>query len=107
MRISAAIIGGGSGSITVQWQAPVRDGDGTLISDIASYTVYWGKTYGTASANSGALSAPTVANTNMGVTTYTYTTPSNLASGTWYVWLTTTDTTANESAPSYVGEKVI
>ena len=99
--------GGGTGAITVQFQAPIRDGDGLPITDIASYKVYWGTTYGAPSANSGAIASPTVANTNMGVTNYTYTTPANLVLGTWYLYLTTTDTTGNESAPSYMGQKAL
>ena len=108
MRRRAVFVGSGaSGSITLLFQAPVRDGDGLPITDIASYKVYWGTTYGAPSANSGAIASPTVANTNMGVTTYTYTTPATLTSGTYYLYLTTTDTGGNESAPSYSGSKVI
>ena len=82
---------------TYTWQAPTLDGDGGPITDIAAYKIYWGQTSGAYTADSGAISSPTVGTPWLGITTYTDSTPANLASGTWYFASTTSDSGGNES----------
>lgn len=75
--------GGGSGQIIVKWVAPALLADGTTAATgLTGYTVYWDTTpgLGAYAANSAFVS---------GGSTLTYTITS-LASGTYYVTVTTT-----------------
>lgn len=76
---------GSPGAATLTWLAPERDGDNTVIADLASFKVYWSRTFG-GTDNSATVSASTL----------TYTTPL-LSPGRWYFQIAAVDTAGNES----------
>ena len=77
--------GGGAGTIKLAWDAPTTNSDGSPLTDLAGYYVY----YGTAS---GVYGSPVDAKN---VTTYTLT---GLTPGqTYYITVTAYDTSGNES----------
>lgn len=85
------------GSITINWVAPLTLADGTAVSGLTGYKVYWSTVpYDPAPPNSAAVS---------GAGTLTYTIP-NLASGTYYVWVASV-TAGGESdrEPAYQGDR--
>lgn len=73
-----------TGSVTLSWSAPLTNADGSPISDLAGYKVY----YGTSSNNY--THSVTIGN-------YTSTVVSNLSSGTWCFSVSSYDTSGNES----------
>ena len=77
--------------VTLSWTPPTQNSDGSPLTDLAGYNVY----YGTSSGNY--TSTINVGN----VTTYTFTT---LAAGTYYLAVTAYDTSGNQSV--YSGEVV-
>jgi hypothetical protein len=77
--------------VTLSWTPPTQNSDGSSLTDLAGYNVY----YGTSSGNY--TSTINVGN----VTTYTFTT---LAAGTYYLAVTAYDTSGNQSV--YSGEVV-
>ncbi len=74
-------------SVTRTWTAPTINTNGTPLTDLAGYTLYYGNSSGnyTTTVNVG------------NVTTYTFT---NLAAGTYYFAVTAYDTSGNQSAYS-------
>ena len=94
--------GGGSGagsispsnSVTLAWDAPTTNADGTPLTDLAGYKVY----YGTASGNY------TVSKDVGNVLTYTIT---GLQTGTYYFAATSYNTLGNESVYSNEVRKTI
>jgi len=77
--------GGGAGTISLAWDAPTTNSDGSDLTDLGGYYVY----YGTAS---GVYGSPVDAKN---VTTYTLT---GLTPGqTYYITVTAYDTSGNES----------
>lgn len=91
--------GGGSGGgataiVTLAWNAPTTNADGTPLTNLAGYKVY----YGTASGSY-------TSTINVGkVTSYTI---NNLASGTYYFAVTAYDTVGLESGYSNEAAKTI
>ena len=83
-----------SGNATLTWDAPTTNADGTALTDLAGYKVY----YGTASGSY----TTTIDAGN--VTTYTV---GNLFSGTYYFAATAYDTSGNESSYSNEVSKII
>jgi hypothetical protein len=78
-----------TGSAIVSWNAPTTNADGTPLTDLAGYKLY----YGTSSGNYTSM-------INVGnAATYTYTI-NNLARGTYYFAVTAYDTQNNESSYS-------
>ena len=78
-----------AGQAALSWTAPTTNTDGTPLTDLAGYNIY----YGTASGDY-------TQNVNVGnVTNYTV---SNLAAGTYYFAATAYDTSGNQSAYSNV-----
>ena len=75
--------GGSSGSVTLRWDAPSTNSDGTPLTDLAGYIVY----YGTFSGN-----YPD--SVNVGNITKL---SRNLSSGIWCFAVTAVDTSGNES----------
>ncbi len=63
-----------SGSLTVNWSAPSQNTNGTALTNLAGYYIYYG-------TNANALTQ-SLQISNPGITTYTI---NNLAPGTWYV----------------------
>ena len=85
-----------TGSATLTWVPPTQNTDGTAVSDLAGYYIY----YGTSAA------AMTQTIDVVGGTTTTFVV-SGLAAGTYYFTVTAYTTTGTQSAPSNVGSKTI
>jgi hypothetical protein len=85
-----------TGSAILTWNAPTKNTDGTTLTDLSGFKVYWGKTQGSYS-NSFRISSG-------GVSSYTV---SGLTAGTWYFVVTALSGTGAESTPSNVGSKTI
>jgi hypothetical protein len=87
---------GSTGSATLSWTAPTTNTNGTALTDLAGYHIY----YGTSTS-----SMTNVINvTNPGTTRYTV---SSLAAGTWYFAVNAYTTNGLDSARSNVGSKSI
>jgi hypothetical protein len=80
-----------TGTATLDWTPPTENSDGSVLTDLAGYTVY----YGTSPNNL----TQSVKIGNPGLTAYTMT---NLPAGTWYFAVTSYSTTGAESARSGV-----
>ncbi|MBT8441221.1 MAG: putative Ig domain-containing protein, partial [Gammaproteobacteria bacterium] len=85
-----------TGSATLSWAAPTENADGTPLTDLAGYRVYYGKTYGNYSS-SKAINNPGVVTTVI----------DNLSEGTWFFVVTARDLNGNESEESNVASKTI
>ncbi len=84
------------GSAELNWSAPTQNTDGSTLTDLSSYKIYYG--------TSKSSMTQTVKVSNAGVTTYTV---QNLSPATWYFGITAVDSTGLESAMSNVGSKTI
>ena len=80
-----------TGTATVDWMPPTENTDGSVLSDLAGYTVYYG--------SSPSNLTQSVKITNPGLTAYTL---SNLSSGTWYFAVTSYSSAGTESTRSGV-----
>jgi len=76
-----------SGVATLDWLPPTQNSDGSVLTNLAGYTVY----YGTSPSNL----SQSVKVTNPGLTAYSVT---NLTSGTWYFAVTSYSADGIESA---------
>ncbi len=85
-----------SGSVELNWDAPSTNADGTALTDLAGYTIYYG-------TNQNDLNQIININT-AGVTTYVI---DNLAAATYYFSMTAKDNSNNESIQSNLASKVI
>lgn len=83
-----------TGFVTLTWDSPTTNADGTPLEDLAGYKIYYGISEGnyTASMDAG------------NVTTYTV---SNLSSGTYYFAVIAYDISGNESDYSNEVSKII
>ena len=86
---------GATGTATVHWQPPTANTNGSSISNLAGYTVY----YGTSQSN-----YKTVKVANPGLTSYTI---GNLSAGTYYFTVTAYNTAGMASAYGPVASKTI
>lgn len=77
----------GSNATTLSWNAPTTNADGTALTDLAGYKVY----YGTSSGNYSL---------SVDIGNITGTVISSLESGNWCFAVTAYDTSGNESAYS-------
>jgi len=84
------------GSATISWQAPTQRADGTPLTNLAGFRIYYGNAIGTYPVKI------TVANS--GLNTYVV---DNLPSGTYYFVTTAYDATGYESAYSAPASKTI
>ena len=75
--------------MTLSWQAPTENTDGTALTDLSGYTIH----YGTQSQNY----TNEIQVSNPGLTTYVV---DNLAPGTYYFVVAATTSDGFESAPS-------
>jgi hypothetical protein len=91
-----AVQGVATGSATLTWTPPTTNIDGSPLTNLAGYRVYWGTSLGDY-PNSTTLSNP-------GLTSYVVT---NLTPGTWYFVATAVNSAGGESAFSGVGSKTI
>ncbi|MGA7539771.1 MAG: putative Ig domain-containing protein [Steroidobacteraceae bacterium] len=85
-----------SGTATLTWTAPTTNTNGSALTDLAGYHIYYGTS---PSALSSVVDIP-----NPGTTTYAI---SSLASGTWYFAVNAYTTSGTESALSNTGSKSI
>jgi hypothetical protein len=84
------------GSATLAWSPPTQNADGSALTDLAGYTIYYG-------------TAPTVLNqsvpiTNPGITSYVI---ESLVPNTWYFSITAVNSAGVESNRSNVASKTI
>ena len=84
------------GTATVSWVAPTENVNGTALTDLAGYNIYYG-------TNSASLSQK-AAVSNAGATAYTV---NGLTSGTWYFAVTSYTAEGVESARSPLSSKTI
>ena len=85
-----------TGSATLTWTAPVDNTNGSALTNLAGYHIYYGTSPSSLSTVINVASA--------GTTTYTV---SSLAAGTWYFAVNAYTTAGTESALSNTGSKAI
>jgi len=85
-----------TGNATLSWQPPVQRTDGSALTDLAGYRIYYGNT----STNLG----QSITLNNSGLTSYVV---ENLSQGTWYFSMTAFDASGAESNRSSVASKTI
>jgi hypothetical protein len=85
-----------SGSATLSWTPPTTNTDGSPLTNLAGYRVYWGPSAGTY-PNSVTVNNP-------GLSSYVV---SNLAPGTYHFTVTAVNSSGVESARSNSGSKTI
>ena len=82
------------GSATLSWTPPTQNTDGSALTDLAGYKIYWG------TSQSNLSNVATI--NNPGVTTYLV---ENLVPGTYFFAATAFDTSGNESHAVERGEQ--
>jgi hypothetical protein len=90
-KTSTMPVSTGSGSATLDWMPPTENSDGTVLTNLAGYTVYYG--------TSPSSLTQSVKVTNPGLASYTM---GNLPSGTWYFAVTSYSSAGIESTRSGV-----
>jgi len=80
-----------TGTVTLDWTPPTENSDGSILTNLAGYTVYYG--------SSPDKLTESVKVSNPGLTAYTM---SNLASGTWYFAVSAYSSAGGESVRSGV-----
>jgi hypothetical protein len=86
----------GTGSATLDWQAPTTYTNGAPLTDLAGYRIY----YGTSASNL----SQTVPLNSVGIQTYVI---DNLAPGTWYFAIAAVTSTGSVSPLSDIVSKTI
>lgn len=84
------------GTVELSWDTPTTNEDGSALTDLDSYTIY----YGTNQNNLNQI----ININNAGITTYVF---NNLPAATYYFSVTANDGSNNESARSNIASKVI
>jgi len=84
------------GTATLRWTAPTSNSDGSALTDLAGYHIYYGTSAG---ALSSTINVPSPA-------TLTYVV-SGLSTGTWYFGIAAYTNAGLESGMSNVGSKTI
>jgi len=90
------VVGTATGSATLIWQPPTGNTDGSPLSNLAGYHVYWGTTQGNYSSST-ALNNP-------GLTSYVI---QQLTPATWYFVVTAVNSSGVESNYSNVVSKAV
>lgn len=85
-----------TGSATLTWTAPTQDTNGSALTNLAGYYIYYGTSVGSLS-NKVSIASP-------GTLTYTV---SGLGLGTWYFAIAAYTNTGVQSSLSNVGSKTI
>lgn len=86
----------GTGAVTINWTPPIENVDGSTLTNLAGYHLYYG---------TSASSLTHVVNiTNPGLATYVV---SNLSAATWYFAVTSINSTGTESPRSAVVSAVV
>lgn len=84
------------GSVTLSWSPPTTNADGTTITDLAGYRIYFGRSAGT-------LDEQVVIN-NAGTTRWVV---DNLSAATWYFSMTSYNASGIESARSAIVSRTL
>jgi len=90
------VVATASGSVTLTWTPPTQNVDGSPLTDLAGYRIYWGTAQGEYT-NSASISNP-------GLTSYVV---EQLTPATWYFATTALNGQGIESAFSNVAQKTI
>ncbi len=85
-----------TGAATLSWTPPTTNTDGTALTNLAGYRIYWG-TAQNSYANSKTLNGPGLSSAVI----------DQLTPATWYFVMTTLDSSGNESAYSNVASKTV
>jgi hypothetical protein len=93
---SISVVATAFGSALLSWQPPTENTDGSLLTDLAGYKVYWGQ--------SPSNLANTVTLNGVGVTSYIV---DQLTPATWYFATTAFDAEGLESSFSNVASKTV
>jgi hypothetical protein len=96
INVQAAALSEASASALLTWQPPVMNSDGSPLSDLAAFKVYWGTTEGNYTHSTRISNAAARAYTVTG-----------LASGTWYFVVTALNSAGLESLRSNVWSKTV
>jgi hypothetical protein len=88
--------GGSTGTATLSWVAPTLNTNGTELTTLTGYHIYYGQT---ANALTQSIAITSAATTGYEVT--------NLAPGTWYFAVAADSAEGTESAMSNVGSKTL
>jgi hypothetical protein len=94
--VTITVAAAANGTATLSWTPPTTRTDGTALTNLASYRVYYG-------TSSSALTTR-IDVANPGLSSYVV---SNLAAGTWYFAVTALDSTGAESTQSNVATLTI
>jgi hypothetical protein len=94
--VSAAPASPATGSATLSWTAPTQNTDGTPVTDLAGYHIYYGTSSGTWTSTITVLEA--------NETSYVV---SGLSPGTYYFAVVAFNTAGEDSPQSNVGSKTI
>jgi hypothetical protein len=93
---SITVVGTATGSATLTWNPPTQNTDGTPLTNLAGYRVYWGPSQGNYT-NSTTISNP-------GLSSYVV---DQLTPATWYFALTAVNSSGAESSYSNVASKQV
>ncbi len=93
---SIAVTQSADGSATLSWAPPTENTDGSALSDLAGYWIYYG--------TSPTALTQSVQVTNPGLATYVV---GNLSPGTWYFSVVAYTSVSTQSAQSAVASKTI
>ena len=96
ISVQAAALSTAGSSAQLTWHPPAANTDGSALSDLAAYKVYWGTTQGTYPYSARIANA----------TARSYTV-NNLGSGTWYFVVTAQNAAGLESPYSNVWHKTV
>ena len=96
INMQAAALSTAGTSTTLTWQPPAKNVDGTPLTNLTSFKVYWGKTQGTYSHSASIASGTARTHTVTG-----------LGTGTWYFVVTALNANGIESPYSNVWRKVV
>jgi len=93
---SIAVTQTANGAATLSWTAPTQNTDGTSLTNLAGYWIYYG--------TSASAMTQSVQIANPGIATYVV---DNLSPGTWYFSVAAYTATNVQSAPSAIGSKTV
>jgi fibronectin type 3 domain-containing protein len=94
--VASNVVAAPTGAATLTWEAPTLNTDGTALSNLSGFNIYYG-TSPTSLTQKESIASPST-------TSYTL---SNLTSGAWYFGVTAYDSAGYESALSNTGAVVI
>jgi hypothetical protein len=93
---TVTVVATATGSATLSWTPPTQNTDGSALTDLAGYRVYWGTSQGNL--------ASSVTLNNPGLTSYVI---DQLTPGTWYFTATALNSVGVESNQSNIASKVV